>query len=185
MYPIFAISVIMLSLVIYKGVVLWQVRRELRHLLKHNNLSNIRNFHKWYNRAKLYIKFRSLSEEINTTLREKMSQEVFEKVSSGKGILLCSSLATLLGLLGTVNGMITSFDAMYIYGVGNTKSMAQGISQALITTQTGLLVGITGVLLGNFLTRLSLPVENNALDYFNRIDKEIIKGVRNAKNKEK
>ncbi|MEA1867880.1 MAG: MotA/TolQ/ExbB proton channel family protein [Thermodesulfobacteriota bacterium] len=62
-------------------------------------------------------------------------------------------LAPLLGLLGTVTGMIATFDIISIFGTGNAKAMAGGISEALITTQTGLLLAIPGLYMSNFLNR--------------------------------
>lgn len=51
----------------------------------------------------------------------------------------------LLGLLGTVSGMITTFDVIAMFGTGNSRALAGGISEALITTQGGLLVSIPGL----------------------------------------
>lgn len=68
-------------------------------------------------------------------------------------ILVLASVAPLLGLLGTVEGMITTFQAISQFGTGNAKAMASGISEALITTQTGLVVAVPGLILGNFLNR--------------------------------
>ncbi len=65
------------------------------------------------------------------------------------GIL--AGIAPLLGLLGTVIGMITTFDVISTFGTGNAKAMAGGISEALITTQTGLLVAMPGLYMHNFL----------------------------------
>ncbi len=62
-----------------------------------------------------------------------------------------AAVAPLLGLLGTVTGMIATFDIISIFGTGNAKAMAGGISEALITTQTGLLVAIPGLYMSNFL----------------------------------
>jgi len=70
-----------------------------------------------------------------------------------KTILVLASVAPLLGLLGTVTGMITTFDVISIFGTGNAKALAAGISEALITTQTGLIVAIPGLFMGNFLSR--------------------------------
>jgi hypothetical protein len=53
-----------------------------------------------------------------------------------------AAVAPLLGLLGTVTGMIATFDVLAVFGTGNAKAMAGGISEALITTQTGLLVAL-------------------------------------------
>lgn len=64
-----------------------------------------------------------------------------------------AAIAPLLGLLGTVTGMITTFDVLAIFGTGNAKAMAGGISEALITTQTGLLIAIPGLYMKGFLDR--------------------------------
>lgn len=64
-----------------------------------------------------------------------------------------AAIAPLLGLLGTVLGMIGTFNTIAIFGTGNARAMAGGISQALITTQTGLLIAIPGLYMRNFLQR--------------------------------
>ena len=53
-----------------------------------------------------------------------------------------ANIATLLGLLGTVVGMIATFQAITLFGAGDPKTMAGGISQALLTTVLGLVVAI-------------------------------------------
>jgi len=70
-------------------------------------------------------------------------------------IAVLAGIAPLLGLLGTVLGMIETFDVISIFGTGNARALAGGISVALITTQTGLLVAIPGLLMSNRLTRAS------------------------------
>ncbi len=62
-------------------------------------------------------------------------------------IKIISMVAPLLGLLGTVIGMIVTFQAITLFGTGDPKTMAGGISQALITTVLGLVVAIPTVLL--------------------------------------
>lgn len=64
-----------------------------------------------------------------------------------------AAVAPLMGLLGTVTGMIATFDVLAVFGTGNAKAMAGGISEALITTQTGLLVAIPGLYMKGFLDR--------------------------------
>jgi biopolymer transport protein ExbB len=64
-----------------------------------------------------------------------------------------AAAAPLMGLLGTVTGMIGTFDILSVFGTGNAKGMAGGISEALITTQTGLLVAIPGLYMKGFLDR--------------------------------
>ncbi len=58
------------------------------------------------------------------------------------GIKLLAAVAPLLGLLGTVTGMIETFQAITLFGTGDPKLMAGGISQALMTTVLGLVVAI-------------------------------------------
>lgn len=62
-------------------------------------------------------------------------------------IAVLAAIAPLLGLLGTVIGMIETFDVIAIFGTGNARALAGGISVALITTQSGLLVAIPGLLM--------------------------------------
>lgn len=61
------------------------------------------------------------------------------------------SLLPLLGLLGTVTGMVTVFEAM-TYSGGNARSMAAGVSMATIPTMSGMVATLSGVLANTFLT---------------------------------
>ena len=63
------------------------------------------------------------------------------------GIKVLAAVAPLLGLLGTVTGMIATFQAITLFGTGDPKLMAGGISEALVTTRLGLIVAIPLVLL--------------------------------------
>jgi biopolymer transport protein ExbB len=60
-------------------------------------------------------------------------------------ISILAAVSPLFGLLGTVTGMMSTFDVISFFGTGNPKAMANGISEALITTQTGLLTAIPGM----------------------------------------
>jgi biopolymer transport protein ExbB len=62
-----------------------------------------------------------------------------------------AAVAPLLGLLGTVTGMIETFQSISLFGTGDPKLMSSGISQAMITTQLGLVVAIPLLLLHSFL----------------------------------
>ena len=61
-------------------------------------------------------------------------------------IAVLASIAPLLGLLGTVSGMITTFMVIAKLGTGNARPLAGGISEALVATQAGLLVAIPGLI---------------------------------------
>lgn len=73
-------------------------------------------------------------------------------------IKIISMVAPLLGLLGTVIGMIVTFQAITLFGTGDPKTMAGGISQALITTVLGLCVAIPTVLLHSIVQSRSSSV---------------------------
>lgn len=73
-------------------------------------------------------------------------------------IKIISMVAPLLGLLGTVVGMILTFQAITLFGTGDPKTMAGGISQALMTTVLGLCVAIPTVLLHSIVHTRSLGI---------------------------
>jgi biopolymer transport protein ExbB len=81
--------------------------------------------------------------------------------------------APLLGLLGTVTGMISLFEVITHYGTGDPKILAGGISEALITTQTGLATAIPILLIHNWLRNQSLHIqsemEKHAIRILNRL----------------
>ena len=85
------------------------------------------------------------------TLELKLGEAVFKEAPGLTRSLLfiriISVVAPLLGLLGTVTGMIVTFQAITLFGTGDPKLMAGGISQALVTTVLGLSVAIPIVLL--------------------------------------
>ena len=85
------------------------------------------------------------------TLELKLGEAVFKEspklTRSLLFIKIISVVAPLLGLLGTVTGMIVTFQAITLFGTGDPKLMAGGISQALVTTVIGLAVAIPMVLL--------------------------------------
>jgi biopolymer transport protein ExbB len=68
-------------------------------------------------------------------------------------IAVLGSIAPLLGLLGTVSGMITTFTVIAELGTGNARPLAGGISEALVATQAGLMVAIPGLFVSVALRR--------------------------------
>lgn len=89
-------------------------------------------------------------------------------------IAVMAAIAPLLGLLGTVIGMIKTFEVISLFGTGNAKAMAGGISVALVTTQSGLLVAIPGMLLSGMLSRRSRRL-NTRMDEDITILRRIVK----------
>jgi biopolymer transport protein ExbB len=92
----------------------------------------------------------------------------------GTMILVMAAVAPLLGLLGTVTGMISTFDIITEFGTGDPKMLSSGISEALITTKLGLMVAIPTLLLGNMLgskaSKIKLTLECEAMKFANLIE---------------
>ncbi len=98
------------------------------------------------------------------TIELKLSEAALKEMPGlTKGLLfikVISVVAPLMGLLGTVTGMIKTFQVITLYGAGDPKMMAGGISQALVTTVLGLVVAIPMVLLHTVVSGQSRKVIN-------------------------
>ncbi|HNP36432.1 MAG TPA: MotA/TolQ/ExbB proton channel family protein [Woeseiaceae bacterium] len=98
------------------------------------------------------------------TIELKLSEAALKEMPGlTKGLLLIkviSVVAPLMGLLGTVTGMIQTFQVITLYGAGDPKLMAGGISQALVTTVLGLVVAIPMVLLHTVVSGQSKKIVN-------------------------
>ena len=93
------------------------------------------------------------------TLELKIDEAILKEVppleKAQSMIKLFAAIAPLLGLLGTVTGMIATFQAITNFGTGDPKLMAGGISQALITTVLGLVAAIPLLLSHNLVSSQS------------------------------
>lgn len=86
-------------------------------------------------------------------------------------IAVTAATAPLLGLLGTVTGMIKTFKLITVFGAGDAQSLSSGISEALITTQYGLIIAIPTLIAHALLSRKAKGViaslEQTAVTYIN------------------
>lgn len=89
-------------------------------------------------------------QEIEKALEGAGQQELYILGSYLRGFGLIASLAPMLGFLGTVTGMIQAFNAIAAAGTSNPALVASGISEALLTTATGLVIGIPSLALFHF-----------------------------------
>ena len=94
------------------------------------------------------------------------------KSRSDRNMLALNALVAilpLLGLLGTVSGMIKVFEVITTFGSGNTRGMASGISEALVTTMAGLFTALSGLY---FVSDL----ERRAEDTARKFETELVEG---------
>ncbi|MEE2788550.1 MAG: MotA/TolQ/ExbB proton channel family protein [Myxococcota bacterium] len=109
--------------------------------------------------------------DLECVLEERLIAEESKLDRCGTFIIVIAAVAPLLGLLGTVTGMISTFDVITEFGTGNPKLLSGGISEALVTTELGLIVAIPMLLLGNLLNgwaqRAKLSLEQNGLHVIN------------------
>ena len=96
---------------------------------------------------------RDPSEVIESALSETMLRETPRLERFQSALKVCAAVAPLLGLLGTVTGMINTFQVITTHGTGDPRLMAGGISEAMVTTQVGLAVAIPVMIVASFLGR--------------------------------
>ena len=115
--------------------------------------------------------------------RELVEEIMYEKILAARlkvqsllpFVAISASSAPLLGLLGTVTGIINTFKLITVFGSGDVKTLSGGISEALITTEFGLIVAIPSLLLHAFLSRKARSVtdemEKAAVGLINQLSK--------------
>lgn len=114
-------------------------------------------------------------EHIEDIVMENILNESSQIDRFGSFVLVIAAVAPLLGLLGTVTGMIETFDVITEFGTGDPKLLSGGISAALVTTMFGLIVAIPLLLLGNLLSGWAQGIkdsmEQSALHIVNLYEK--------------
>lgn len=107
-----------------------------------------------YNVVRAGLRARHEDREIlESVLQEAILKELPRLERALPMLNIMAAVAPLLGLLGTVTGMIGTFEVINIYGTGDPRMMSGGISVALVTTMLGLMVAIPIMLMHAFLSR--------------------------------
>jgi len=89
-------------------------------------------------------------------IRTAMISEVNDNLNQGIGLIkTLVALCPLVGLLGTVTGMIEVFDVMGSQGSSNARAMAAGVSKATIPTMAGMVAALSGVFLSTYIERVA------------------------------
>ncbi len=146
MVPLMLVCVLMTARGLISAVQLHYAKKQIKAILKTKTFGAKDAV--WADFAQYYRENRSGIDPIDSELRETMRASVILNMCQGRSVLVCASAATLLGLLGTVTGMVSSFNTIAFFGFTDISSMADGVAQALITTQSGLMVAVIGVVLG-------------------------------------
>ncbi|VAW33790.1 MotA/TolQ/ExbB proton channel family protein [hydrothermal vent metagenome] len=149
-YIITGIAAFGILLAIWRFIVLGGISAGVRKQLKTRELSNKNPL------GRVLAAAESNRGTDIETLELRLGEAILkEKTGINKALPLLkiiSMVAPLLGLLGTVTGMIIVFQAITIFGAGDPKAMAGGISSALVTTVLGLIAAIPTLLLHTFLS---------------------------------
>ena len=148
-YIILAIGAITMLFAIYKYTMLWMTSKAVQEQLANDKPDESNPLGRVLNVGKTHMK-----DEIDR-LELKLAEAIMgERPAIERGISfvkIVSVVAPLAGLLGTVTGMIITFQQITLFGTGDPKIMAGGISQALVTTVLGLVVAIPTTLAHSFL----------------------------------
>ena len=145
-YVITAVFIIAILLAVWRFVFLQGVSAKVSSQLKDSGAANIDN-----PLGRVLAVAQANPGLDAESLELKLHEAVLKErpsIESGLSLLkIIAMVAPLLGLLGTVTGMIITFQMITLFGAGDPKAMAGGISQALITTVLGLVVAIPTVLM--------------------------------------
>ncbi len=129
------IGFIMWSLVFERFIFLHKISTQQRALIL-EQWRNLEHSNRW------------LCEQIKACWISEYSQQL------GKHLLLiktCIAIAPLLGLLGTVTGMVEVFDVMSTSGLGDARAMSSGIAKATIPTMAGMVISLSGFMVITFI----------------------------------
>lgn len=189
-WPILAIGFFALILIIERIIVLKRVHFNAERLMeKVNSLAsqgkweecqNIVNEQKGRPVSNILMAGLASRGEDRETLESIMQEGILKELPRLERFLptlnIMGAIAPLLGLLGTVTGMINTFHVITLYGTGDPRMMSGGISEALVTTMLGLSMAIPIMLVHTFLSRrvehITGDMEEKAVTLVNIIQKE-------------
>jgi biopolymer transport protein ExbB len=155
MWPLLALSILGVTVAIWRWIALRHARRELAPLMKDlrgrlvdgdvPGAIEVCNRHKGPVGAIVktgLLRHGRPKDEVERALQDASAHELSHLERGLPVLATVAMIAPLLGFLGTVTGMINSFEALAAVGLNNPAAVARGISQALITTATGLIIAI-------------------------------------------
>ncbi|MBI9089678.1 MAG: MotA/TolQ/ExbB proton channel family protein [Desulfobacterium sp.] len=161
MFPLVAVSVVMWTLIINRLVFFHRIyrknmpREQAGEFVKNNEMPPSQIYKGAVSLlVTQFLKHRTHTPKIDLYILDETVMEIVTDLDRHLAFIgVLAAVAPLLGLLGTVTGMMATFDIISTFGTGNARAMAGGISEALVTTQTGLLVAIPGLYMHGFLVK--------------------------------
>ena len=157
-YCIIALGIVGLLMAIWRAIGLSSDSRKVAAQLKRDTASTDNPL------GRVLAAYEANREADTETVELKLSEAALKEMPGlTSGLLfikVISVVAPLAGLLGTVTGMIKTFQVITLYGAGDPKLMAGGISQALMTTVLGLVVAIPMVLIHTLVSGQSRKIVN-------------------------
>ena len=159
-YIIVILGLLAASLILVRGFLLFRASRVDRQVLSSLQNKTLKGLSDHLEKlktpfgrvmGKTYQALGKNLQERENIIQESILGELNILDKFGAGILVMAAVAPLLGLLGTVTGMISTFEIITEFGTGDPKLLSSGISEALITTKLGLMVAIPALLLGHLL----------------------------------
>ncbi|HLV00589.1 MAG TPA: MotA/TolQ/ExbB proton channel family protein [Acidobacteriota bacterium] len=192
MWPLLACSILGLVYIIERGIAYYRVKGETPEivsevrdsLLRHELRRSIEVCESYDHPVAVTLKagllrYGKSHEEIEKAMESVALHEVSKLEKSLWILATVANIAPLFGFLGTVTGMIASFEALAEVGLGNPEAVAGGISQALITTATGLMIALPVQAAYNYfsnrVSQFALDMEISSsvlLETFNEIEVE-------------
>lgn len=122
------------------------------------------------------LKIDASHDEIKETIEHTGKKESTKLKKYLTPLATVATVAPLLGLLGTVTGMIKAFEVVATIGVGNPKELAGGVAEALITTAAGLMIGIPALVAYNYFYKKAhgyiSDMENTSMELLDILKKD-------------
>ena len=181
MLPLFGLSIWMWILITAKAASLLQKRGgrlsidDALNCLRKNEFIPPKTAGPKARALNLFLKRRCRRTEPDRLFWEAAVKRQFPIINRHVGtVIILAASAPVLGLLGTVTGMVETFEALCLHGTGNARALASGIEEALITTQTGLLIAIPGLLSGQALRRMVRTTEQDLLAFSRAVDQFLV-----------
>lgn len=155
-YVIIALGAISVLLALLRIMQLWSTGGAVRRQIKAKKANKSNPL------GRVFLAYEEHANADVETLELKLDEAILKEVPrlerSLNTLKVVAAVAPMLGLLGTVTGMIVTFQTIQLYGAGDPKMMAGGISQALMTTVLGLVVAIPVLLLHSFAAGMAKSV---------------------------